>query len=553
MKNPLVIISNILKNKKTYQLVAASVLSFSVHAQNYDWAKSAGGSSGDIANSIAVDAAGNSYITGWFQGTATFGSTTLTSGGDYDYYIAKYNASGNLVWAKSGGSTGNDIGYSVVVDNSNNVYVTGTFSSSLTLGTTTLTASATTGNIFIAKYDSSGAVLWTQKGTGADEAQGQGIAVDASGNCYITGYFKGSLSIGTNVLTGGSGSATSAIFVIKLDVSGNITWTKQNALGQCNAYDIACDNVGNAYVTGYFVGSVTLGTNTLTGSGLFDMYVTKITSSGTFEWAKSGGGTSIDQGNRIAIDGSNNIYVTGYYTGSSTFSGTPLTSVGSSADVFIAKYKSDGTLTWVKSAGGTQADIASGIDADANGNIFITGYYQGSTTFGTAPAITSNGAFDIFAAKYDSSGNCKWASGAGGSNGDYGYAIKAKSGKVYIAGSFSGSATFGSSSLTSAGADDIYLAKLSDTTGSSSSVIAINNNTTIVCYPNPAKNILHVTLLNAAHTSYVIYDIWGRRIINGQLHASGNIDCSMLTNGVYALEVKQNNTVLLREQITICK
>jgi hypothetical protein len=523
-----------------FKALCIAILLLSVNpafSQNFLWAKDAGGSSSDIANSIAVDASGNCYVTGWFKSTATFGSSTISSAGAYDFYLAKYDASGNFQWVKNGGSTGNDIGYSVTTDNSGNVYVAGTFNTSITLGSTTLSGSSGP-NIFVAKYDNTGNLTWARSGTSA-EAQAQALTVDAAGNIYLTGYFKNTLSFGTYNITGAGGTAGSSIFIAKIDAGGNVMWLSQNNAGsQGNAYGIACDASGNVYTTGYFLGSIGFGSTTLSGMGLFDVYITKLDGSGNFVWAKSAGGGNVDQGNAVAVDPAGNIYVYGYYTETCTFDNITLNSDSLSADVFLAKYAPDGTLIWAKSAGGTQVDIAGGMDIDDSARIYVSGYFQGTTHFG-ASTTTSKGMFDAFVAKFDSSGNTLGLMSGGGSSDDISYGLKCRAGNVYLTGSFKNTATFGSNNITSAGLDDIFIAKIDKIVSSSSRVNIIAHVQSIEIFPNPAKDQITVNLKNniTNNVVYTLYSSTGETVGSGKLGINKTIDLSNIPAGSYFLSL----------------
>ena len=173
----------------------------------------------------------------------------------------------------------------------------------------------------------------------------------------------------------------------------------------------------------------------------------------------SAGGTSYDEGNGIAVDASGNVYVTGSYNGTATFGTTTKTSAGG-YDIFVAKYNSSGTLQWVQSAGGTSYDYGRGIAVDASGNVYVTGYYEGTATFGTTTKISAGG-HNIFVAKYNSSGALQWVQSARGTLYDIGSDIAVDgSGNVYVTGRYQGTATFGNNSLTSAGATDIFVARI---------------------------------------------------------------------------------------------
>ncbi|MDY6986929.1 MAG: SBBP repeat-containing protein, partial [Thermodesulfobacteriota bacterium] len=211
---------------------------------------------------------------------------------------------------------------------------------------------------------------------------------------------------------------------------------------------------------------------TLTSAGSYDIFVAKYAPSGALLWAKQAGGTSSAWGDGIATDGSGNSLVTGSFEGTATFGAgeaneTSLTSAGG-PDIFVAKYASSGALLWAKQAGGADYDEGEGIAIDGSGNCLVTGFFEGTATFGAGEAnettLTSAGNFDIFVAKYAPSGALLWAKQAGGIYSDQGYGLAIDgSGNCLVTGSFEGTATFGAGAnqtpLTSAGGDDIFVAK----------------------------------------------------------------------------------------------
>ena len=433
---------------------------------NISWAKSIGGTSTDSGYGIATDSGGNVYVTGEYRGTADFGSgTSLTSAGSDDVYVAKYDTSGTVQWAKSIGGTSSNFGYDIATDSSGNVYVTGQYNGIVDFGPSTSLTSAGSGDAFVAKYDTNGTVRWATSIGGTSSNFGYGIATDSSGNVYVTGHYNGIVDFGpsTSLTSAGSGDA----FVAKYNTSGTVQWaTSIGGTGYDTGNGIATDSSGNVYVTGRYNGTANFGPSTsLTGAGSGDAYVAKYDTSGTVQWAKSIGGTLYDIGYGIATDSGGNVYVTGDYRGTADFgSGTSLTSAGS-GDVYVAKYDTSGTVQWARGIGGTVASVFGyGIATDSSGNVYVTGEYYGTADFGSGTSLTGAGiSRDAFVAKYNTSGTVQWAKSIGGTATDSGQGIATdSSGNVYVTGRYNGTANFGSgTSLTSAGSTDVFIAKYS--------------------------------------------------------------------------------------------
>jgi hypothetical protein len=380
-----------------------------------------GGASTDRGESIAVDSSGNIYTTGYFNGTVDFdpgtGTTTLTSAGSDDVFVSKLDSSGNFVWAESFGGTSSDRGESIAVDSSGYVYTTGNFGGTVDFdpgtGTTTLTAGGY--DVFVSKLNSSGALVWAKSFSGASLDRGESIAVDSSGNVYTTGYFEGTVDFdpgtGTTNLTS---AGVQDVFVSMLNSSGALVWAESFGGTSLDlGTSIAVDSSGYVYTTGYFEGTVDFdpgtGTTTLTSAGGYDIFVLKLYPTGNFVWAKSFGGTSSDFG-YSTVDSSGNVYTTGYFAGTVDFDpGTEtstLTSAGS-VDVFVSKLNSSGNFVWAKSFGGTSLDLGTSIAVDSSGNVYTTGYFEGTVDFDPgagSTTLTSAGNVDVFVLKLTSSG-----------------------------------------------------------------------------------------------------------------------------------------------------
>ncbi len=364
--------------------ILLSIITCSAQAPDWGWAKTAAGSINTYG--MTTDISGNSYVTGYFSGgSITLGSFTLTNTGSWDMFIAKYDPNGNVLWAKSAGGNNNAIGERVATDNAGNVYVVGCFeSSSITFGSTTLTDAGASYKVFLVKYDANGNAIWAKgAGDGSSTDNGIGITADKSGNVIITGYYQNS--------------------------------------------------------------TIVFGIYTLTSTDYQNTFIAKYNSAGNVLWAKTstGGGSNGSSGNAISSDAKGNVYITGSNNGGAlTFGSYTLNPIGS-ADAFTVKYDSSGNVRWAKSfggTGGTGQTYGESIEADTIGNIYITGYFNATTaTFGSTSLTNGNyGGIDIayYIAKYDSSGNPQWAQSAGGWNDvGNGLAIDANN-NVYVSGSF---------------------------------------------------------------------------------------------------------------------
>lgn len=330
---------------------------------NVLWAKSAGGSEWDEGISVSTDSGGNVLVSGDFSSSLiTFGTTTLstTIANTWDIFLVKFDAGGNVLWAKSEGGSSSDNSRSVSTDASGSILVTGFFiSSSITIGTTTLT-NAGNGDFFLVKYDSGGNVLWAKSAGGINFDKGNSVATDAGGNVIATGYFiSPSITLGTTTLTNG---ATGNFFIVKYDSGGNVIWTKSEG-GSANAecYGVTTDANGNIIITGSFTSpSITFGTTTLTNVGVSDIFIAKYDSFGNLLWAKRAGGNTDDESNSVSTDASGNILVVGYSTSPSVIFGTSTLTNAGGLDFFLVK------LSDVATTGIEETNFTSSIDVFPN-------------------------------------------------------------------------------------------------------------------------------------------------------------------------------------------
>lgn len=368
-----------------------------------------------------------------------------------------YSQSPVFQWAKSFGGASQDFGSSIAVDASGNVCSSGFFHDSADFdpgpGTYNL-YSAGSREIFISKLDSNGDFLWAKQMGSSQADEAKSITVDALGNVYTTGYFQDTVDFdpGPGIYNLISASSYD-VFVLKLAPNGNFIWAKNmgTTSGE-EGNDIIVDGSGNVYTIGQFALISDFnpgpGTYNLTADSLwfYDIFISKLDSSGNFVWAKRLGGTTEDIAYSIALDGSGNIYSTGYFTGKADFDPGPgiyyLYAAGG-RDIFVSKLDSFGNFVWAKNMGeatGGPNELGSDILTDPMGNVYTTGWFWGIADFDPGPGVYNLNGFsslDIFISKLDAFGNFVWAKNIGSGGHDYGNSIAMDAfGNIYTTGLF---------------------------------------------------------------------------------------------------------------------
>jgi len=435
--------------QKLLLLLLSILFSFPAISQDWQWVRGVGGPNFSESKRISTDAEGNSYVLGNFAQNIRFGTTELQGSVDGEVFLIKYDNEGNLKWAKNIGGSSVVEGTDLFADANGNTFITGNFKGTATLGAYTLTSPDDRG-LFVVKLDTNGNVLWAKQGTSSEgNVKGHNITVDQSGNTYVTGNFFKSATFGSTSI---NATKDEQVFIARYNSNGDIAWVKMaGGLGSCFTHGITTDNSGNLYLAGQFWQTAVFGATTLYKNDPVnspgEIFLAKYDASGNALWAKQAGGAANDAASSITVDENGNSYLTGFFEGTAIF-GTTTVSGRAGKNVFIAKYNTSGGLVWVKKYQGTGDAAGIGIDLDSGGNLYTTGYFEGSLTLGNAILI-SKGSFDMFFAKYDISGNVTGATQAGGAGMDFpkGLDVDTNS-KIYFTGEFDGSATFGPLALS---------------------------------------------------------------------------------------------------------
>ncbi|MBL7930479.1 MAG: SBBP repeat-containing protein, partial [Bacteroidia bacterium] len=351
--------------------------------------------------------------------------------------LVTLRSASQVQWIKTLGGSDTDLINDIATDNSGNVYMAGNFQDTIDFdpgpGTYTLWAGVAGSDAFLAKYNSAGALIWAKSfGDTIFFDQGERIAFDNSGHVYLTGYFRNHVDFdpgpGTTTLNSifYSGTPSRDVFVSKFDTLGNFLWVRAVGGGTFDiARDVAVDQNGDVYVAGNFQWTAdldpTAGSYTATSSGKYDPFILKLSSSGTYLWARHFGGADQDQISAIDLDAAGNLYVVGTFEGTTDLdpgSGTFTVASNGNFDGFISKFNSSGNLIWAKRIGGANNDVIECIEIDSNCNLYLAGGFQNVVDFnmGSGTYTLNSQGTDVFINKIDSAGNFLWVKQLGNMN-----------------------------------------------------------------------------------------------------------------------------------------
>ena len=529
-------------------------------SQTWKWGRGAIGKVG--GGFLAADAFGHVYITGSFSDTtASFGTDTLTNIAGSDtttsIFIAKYDSSGNVLWTRNIGNGADDNGFAIVADRWGNVFLSGTYTDTISFGAAIFTGDPIGENSFVAKYDSSGNLLWAKSiksdGVGGDYVDATSIVTDVAGDVYVVGSLgSGSITFDTTTVPNPGGSGA---FVARFSPSGTLVWTTVVPSNLNGSPTVAADTLGHLYLSGNFFGSAVIFGSTIltTPPGNFSIFIAKYDTAGNVQWAKA---TAVDSGTyetSIAASPVGDLFMTAFYSGDSvTLDTVTLTGTGSSSmyQTYLAKFDSSGHILWAKNVMGAVTGLPFlAVTADNAGNVFQSGeFFNATVSFDTCvlnnPGSTGSNA--IFVTKYDAVGNVKWATGADASAGTWGACFAVNTmGQLYLAGIDNGS-PLNLGPDVFAGDGQFFLARLIDTTNHIISTTAVlemaHDAVSIVVYPNPATTQLTVSASDNINTISVT-DVIGQTIYSQLLTANCKlvqVDLAALPSGLYF--VKVNNS-----------
>ncbi|GGG28155.1 hypothetical protein GCM10011378_01200 [Hymenobacter glacieicola] len=500
------------------------------------------------AKGVVTDAAGNSYVTGSFAGTTSFGHLSLTSRGLTDLFLVKYNPAGKAVWATQIGRDPKTQAYSqptasgvdVALDAAGNAYVIGNFTGTLSYGKSGTISSFSDGfnTALVAKFSSAGQVQWVERfGIAQFSCYGAAIATDAAGNSYVTGRSDyGGIQFGTQVV----GSSRRVMYVARYTPTGAVAWAKvssnYSSYGASGA-DVALDGRGNCLVGGGFTNDMVLDGTALTTTGSDAFLASFHAASGSLQWLRQGGGGSASSTayiSALATDGQGNVYAAGQHAGRTAFGGQPLSSNGD-FDQLLARYTRTGALQWVYSGGTSAPEYSSCLVTTPEGTSTLIGRRLNSRNEATTiiQSIQPTGTA-YYSETLGKTGSCITASIA-----------QDKAGKLYLAGSLEGTASFGATTLRVPAGTAGFVGRLH--LPEAKSHHRGGSHASVQVYPNPVQGRLVASLSGnkvgllpgkaLLHNSLGVVVDAQPLLLADVTQAQATFDCSSLPKGLYVLKL----------------
>jgi hypothetical protein len=375
-------------------IVISLFVRLSVHGQTISsqWIISEGGQGHFLESDIISDLNGNVFVAGAYTGNVEMSGIALQPSFVYsNIFCAKYDAGGSLVWANSFGGTEDEKAISIGIDDLGNIFLTGCFKSpQVIIGNDTLfnlTGNNQHENMFLIKYSNDGNIIWTKSFGGTSGLQTLNnitpadIKVDSIGNIFLTGFVSADTTYFDSITLVNHLSNSTDLFIAKLDSAGTMQWAKNyGSIGLVNAGGgkaIELDAQGNIYLVGNFIGAFNFGTFYISANSFWNFFLAKMDYNGNIHWAK----TLSSEGyiDAVLSDDNGYVYLAGHFTDPMMqLSNNQFFNYGA-ADIFIAKTDSFGNVIWAKSYGGTGNDVPLTLFTDISGHVFVAGPYSSPT------------------------------------------------------------------------------------------------------------------------------------------------------------------------------
>jgi len=456
---------------------------------------------------------------------------------DLVYLQAGYSLGGG---ARTWGGSGDDISQCIAVDGAGNILVAGFFNGTVDFdpaGEGDWHQAVGKRDAFLAKYDFGGRLDWARTWGGSEDDTSNGVAVDSSGNVVVSGRFRTTVDFdpgpGVDSHTTNHPQGLNNAYLSKFDPDGNFLWVKvwggTGGIGGDEAYSVTVDTSGDIYVVGDFSSpsidfdpgdAVDLHTNRSV-DGFFDAFLIRFAPDGGFVWARTWGGDRYDDGPGVAVDGAGHVYVAGMFQDTVDFDPGPGVDphsaqghygVAGDYATFLSKFDTDGNFLWARTWGGSGWDIGENAAVDGAGNVFITGYFEGTDDFDPGEGTDSReskGSYDAFLSKFDSAGNRLWTRTWGDLGADKSDCIALDGrGRLFVTGVFQNTVDL------DPGTGEAYRTSTGDNAAFLSAFDLDGNFTWTACWGGPGKTYSFAAAANG----------WGDLLAVGSFNSTTDFD-----------------------------
>jgi hypothetical protein len=481
--------------KILFFLIIGSFLTLTANAQqNCHWAKTAGSSLDDAIYKITGDNSGNVLLALSFQDTVIFGTDSAFSNGGLDGLIVKLNEAGNMVWGQQIAGSGNIVVSGIATDAQDNVYITGYFYGTAYFGTSISHQSMGLADLYVAKISSTGSWQWVKTNGDALAQLGRDIAVTPWGDVVVGGEFGGKLYFNTDSVV--ATTPDNGFVALLNGNNGNWKWIKRIA-GSSSVNSVDAHISSKIVLGGTFSGTAVFGSTNLNASGGTDGFIAVIDSTGLYQWAVKAGGTSADAVTAVKFIPSGKIFASGWFNSIGQFGINLLSSAGGS-DVFVSMLTATGTWQWALRAGGIGDDVAGALSIDANRFAVLGGSFEGTATFGTTN-LTSAGSKDLFISRMDTTGAWQWAYRQGGAGEVSLSSVHVNSDNfILIGANFQNSINIMGTPFTSKGLSDMLLMRVDRNLFGWGKPFSVSTASTIMCGDS-------INLIATPNDSYLSY------------------------------------------------
>lgn len=529
-------------------------------AQPDTWVTNFGSDIQDTPEDLLVDDAGNSYVSGFFRDTLTIGSFQLISAGKTDIFLAKFDPTGQPIWAKRYGWFANEFAHGLDFDTYGNVIMVGEYQDSIIFETDTIYsgdtlyygAPALTYDVFWLRVSPNGTLdkVWADGWFGSENFYEVSVGKDSM--YYFAGMYRtfNNWTFASIYDIRGWGRGYDDAIWVRSDTGGVMDY-KAIAEGRYVDRGRAIDLIGDSLVimggtfqdTCYFIDSVLYRVTAFED----DIFVACYSDTGLYKWVVQGGSKAIDQLNALITDAQGNIYFAGAFDSLLSMGGQTL-SGSRNLDGYVGKIDKNGNMLWLRKFGGDGFDVVRDLRLTAAGDLLVTGYFQREMDLGNGIVLQIGDTVNqnAYVVKMDASGNAIWAQNLGGSGPDLGVAVdEDAAGYIYAVGTFTGIGQFGQVTATALGGEDIYLLRM-NADGAVFAAVQQSSLAEVTAWPNPAKTEFHIqyNLQAAGELDFVLMDLSGQIVSTKSLGRRGigqgqfTVDCEGLASGLYLYRLR---------------